>query len=113
MEIAAPPVNLLGSELVRDLVSLMHPVEAEKAFRVLVFKSADPDYFISHVGVTRIKEYREEAALSGRARGPVPRDVMLSAEDYDAELAETVRLDHRALSGEQPDLTQSVWQAGQ
>jgi hypothetical protein len=29
---------------------------------VLVFKSADPDYFISHVDVTRIKEYREEAS---------------------------------------------------
>jgi enoyl-CoA hydratase/carnithine racemase len=28
---------------------------------VLVFKSADPDYFISHVDVTRIGEYREEA----------------------------------------------------
>jgi enoyl-CoA hydratase/carnithine racemase len=33
-----------------------------------VFKSADPDYFISHVDVTRIKEYREEAAkLTGEA----------------------------------------------
>jgi len=29
---------------------------------VLVFKSADPDYFISHVDVTRIAEYREQAA---------------------------------------------------
>jgi enoyl-CoA hydratase/carnithine racemase len=29
---------------------------------VLVFKSADPDYFISHVDVTRIKENRAEAA---------------------------------------------------
>src|SRR5262249_50984789 len=28
-------------------------------FRVLVFKSADPDYFISNVDVTRIGEYRE------------------------------------------------------
>jgi len=27
-----------------------------------LFKSADPDYFISHVDVTRIKEYRAEAA---------------------------------------------------
>lgn len=27
-----------------------------------MFKSADPDYFISHVDVTRIKEYRQEAA---------------------------------------------------
>src|SRR5215471_3509574 len=67
-EIAAPPMNLLGPELVRDLVSLIQRVEADDAFKVLVFKSADPDYFISHVDVTRIKEYREEAAkLTGEA----------------------------------------------
>jgi enoyl-CoA hydratase/carnithine racemase len=35
---------------------------------VLVFKSADPEYFISHVDLTRIKEYRQEAAkLTGEA----------------------------------------------
>ena len=67
-EIAAPPMNLLGPELVRDLVSLIQRVEADETFQVLVFKSADPDYFISHVDVTRIKEYREEAAkLVGEA----------------------------------------------
>jgi enoyl-CoA hydratase/carnithine racemase len=33
-----------------------------------VFRSADPDYFIPHVDVTRINEYREEAArLTGEA----------------------------------------------
>jgi enoyl-CoA hydratase/carnithine racemase len=61
-EIKAPPMNLLGPELVRDLVSLIKQAEADDALKVLVFKSADPDYFISHVDVTRIKEYREEAA---------------------------------------------------
>src|SRR5262249_37813496 len=61
-EIAAPPMNLLGRELVRDLVSLIQQVEADDAIRVLVFKSADPHYFISHVDVTKIKEYRQEAA---------------------------------------------------
>jgi enoyl-CoA hydratase/carnithine racemase len=61
-EIAAPPMNLLGLELVRDLVSLIRRAEADDAFRVLVFKSADPDYFISHVDVTQIDAYREEAA---------------------------------------------------
>lgn len=61
-EIAAPPMNLLGPELVRDLVSLIQRGEADDAVRVLVFKSADPDYFISHVDVTKVKEYREEAA---------------------------------------------------
>jgi enoyl-CoA hydratase/carnithine racemase len=68
VEISAPPMNLLGPELVRDLVSLIQSAEADSALRVLVFKSADPDYFISHVDVTRIKEYRQEAVkLVGEA----------------------------------------------
>ena len=37
-EIAAPPMNLLGPELVRDLVSLIQQAEADDAIRVLVFK---------------------------------------------------------------------------
>src|SRR5262245_6904860 len=66
--IAAPPMNLLGPELVRDLVSLIQRAEADNTINVLVFKSADPDYFISHVDVTKIKEYRKEAAkLTGEA----------------------------------------------
>jgi enoyl-CoA hydratase/carnithine racemase len=59
--IAAPPMNLLGPELVRDLVSLIQQTEADDSIHVLVFKSADPDYFISHVDVTRIAEYGELA----------------------------------------------------
>jgi enoyl-CoA hydratase/carnithine racemase len=55
-EIAAPPMNLLGPELVRDLVSLIQGAEGDDAVRVLVFTSADPDYFISHVDLTRISE---------------------------------------------------------
>ena len=67
-EIAAPPMNLLGPELVRDLVSLIQQAEADDNVQALVFKSADPDYFISHVDVTRIGEYRDEAAkLTGEA----------------------------------------------
>jgi len=67
-EISAPPMNLLGPELVRDLVSLIQHAEADAAAQVLVFTSADPDYFISHVDVTRIPEYRAEAAkLVGEA----------------------------------------------
>jgi enoyl-CoA hydratase/carnithine racemase len=67
-EISAPPMNLLGPELVRDLVSLIQRAEGDAAARVLVFRSADPDYFISHVDLTRIAEYRKEAArLTGEA----------------------------------------------
>ena len=60
-KISAPPMNLLGPELVRDLVALIQQAEADAGVQVLVFKSADPDYFISHVDVTRIKENRAEA----------------------------------------------------
>jgi enoyl-CoA hydratase/carnithine racemase len=60
-EITAPPMNLMGPDLVRDLVSLIQRAEADQALQVLVFKSGDPDYFISHVDVTRIKEYCEHA----------------------------------------------------
>src|SRR5215469_4462707 len=68
VEIAAPPMNLLGPELVRDLVSLIQQAEADSTVKVLVFKSADPDYFISHVDVNKIKAYREETAkLVGEA----------------------------------------------
>jgi enoyl-CoA hydratase/carnithine racemase len=67
-DIAAPPMNLLGPELVRDLVSLIQGAEADDAVQVLVFRSADPDYFISHVDLTRVDEYRAEAAkLTGEA----------------------------------------------
>jgi enoyl-CoA hydratase/carnithine racemase len=67
-EIAAPPMNLLGPELVRDLVSLISDAEQDEAARVIVFKSADRDYFISHVDLNRITEYRQEAAkLAGEA----------------------------------------------
>ena len=61
-QIAAPPMNLLGPELVRDLVALIRRAEADDDVQVIVFKSGDPDYFISHVDLTRIAEYRAEAA---------------------------------------------------
>src|SRR5262247_2557429 len=173
-EIAAPPMNLLGPALVRDLVSLIQRAEADDATRVLVFKSADPDYFISHVDVTRIREIREPAMkltgepslgllfrylsasrlvtiaqIEGRVRGVgsefilacdmrfaaresavfgqfepsfgvIPGaggaqhlarlmgraralEVMLSAEDYDAELAERYGWINRALPADQID----------
>jgi len=67
-DIAAPPMNLLGPALVRDLVTLIQHAEADEALHVLVFRSTDPDYFISHVDVTRIGEYREAAeTLAGEA----------------------------------------------
>jgi enoyl-CoA hydratase/carnithine racemase len=62
VEIAALPMNLLGPELVRDLITLIQHAEADEGVHVIVFKSADPDYFISHVDATKMKENREAVA---------------------------------------------------
>ena len=174
VEIMAPPMNLLGPELVRDLVAVLERAESDDTVRVLVFKSRDPDYFVSHVDLTRIAEYRAEAAklvgepsiallfrhlsasrlvtiaqIEGRVRaagsefvlacdmrfaaresavfgqfepafGLLPGgggaqhlvrlmgraralEVMLSADDYDAQLAERYGWINRALAGDEID----------
>ena len=41
-DIAAPPMNLLGPELVRDLVALIQRAEADAAVQVLVFAAPIP-----------------------------------------------------------------------
>ena len=61
-------MNLLGPELVRDLVSLLQRAEADESLKVLVFKSADSRLFHLSRRPDRIKEYRAEAAkLTGEA----------------------------------------------
>src|SRR5690348_6400611 len=63
--IDAPPMNLIGPELVRDLVSLLGALESDQEFRVMVLESADPEYFIPHVDLTKVAEYTAEAAKAG------------------------------------------------
>ena len=95
VEIAAPPMNLLGPELVRDLVSLIQRAEADAAVKVLVFSSADPDYFISHVDLTRIHEYRSEAAkLTG-----VPSIALLFRHLSASRLVSIAQIEGRVRSG--------------
>jgi enoyl-CoA hydratase/carnithine racemase len=62
VQISSPPINLLGSVLVNDLVSLIERLDKGGQDRVVVFSSADPQYFIPHVDVTKIAEYRQAAA---------------------------------------------------
>src|SRR5438445_10767921 len=63
--IDAPPMNLIGPELVRDLVTLFSELESDEDVRVVVLESADPDYFVPHVDLTKVAEYTAEAAKAG------------------------------------------------
>jgi enoyl-CoA hydratase/carnithine racemase len=61
-EVDAPPINLLGPGFVRDMVSLIKVLDKGDEYKVVVFSSSNPDYFIPHVDVTKIAEYRAIAA---------------------------------------------------
>jgi enoyl-CoA hydratase/carnithine racemase len=63
--IDAPPMNLIGPELVRDLVTLLGVLESAVDVRVVVLESADPEYFVAHVDLTKVAEYTAEAARAG------------------------------------------------
>ncbi len=63
--IDAPPMNLIGPELVRDLVTLLGELESREDVRVVVLESADPEYFVPHVDLTKVAEYTAEAAKAG------------------------------------------------
>jgi len=63
--IDAPPMNLIGPELARDLVGLLGALESGQETRVVVLESADPDYFVPHVDLTKVAEYTAEAAKAG------------------------------------------------
>jgi enoyl-CoA hydratase/carnithine racemase len=63
--IDAPPMNLIGPELVRDLVRLLGALESGDETLVMVLESADPEYFVPHVDLTKVAEYTAEAAKAG------------------------------------------------
>ncbi|MEU6547951.1 enoyl-CoA hydratase/isomerase family protein [Streptomyces sp. NPDC046859] len=62
----AGPLNLVGVDLVRDLVSLVDALNTEPAgVGVVVIDSASPEYFSAHVDLTAVPQYTAEAAKAG------------------------------------------------
>ncbi|MEU0794233.1 enoyl-CoA hydratase/isomerase family protein [Amycolatopsis sp. NPDC005961] len=61
----SPPLNLVGPELVRDLVSLVLSLPERPEVRVVVFGSADREYFLPHVDLTKVPQYVAEAGKAG------------------------------------------------
>lgn len=50
-----PPINLLDLPLMQDLFLVGQELAADDAVRVIVFDSADPDFFIAHADVNLIQ----------------------------------------------------------
>jgi enoyl-CoA hydratase/carnithine racemase len=63
-----PPINLLDAALIRDLAQVGVDLEADPNLRVVVFESANSDFFIAHVDVALIQALPTEV-------GPKPTEL--------------------------------------
>ena len=58
----APPLNLIGPELVRDLVDLVLYLETHDDISVVLFRSASHEFFSAHVDMYRAAELGAEVS---------------------------------------------------
>lgn len=55
-----PPVNLINMDFLEDMDRFFNQVKEDDDVKVIVFQSADPDFFISHFDVTALTDFPEE-----------------------------------------------------
>jgi enoyl-CoA hydratase/carnithine racemase len=58
-----PPINMFVPETIVELGALMKEIEADPAVRVVVFQSANPDFFVAHLDVAKAAERPEVLGL--------------------------------------------------
>jgi len=64
-----PPMNLFDMLLITELGRLGQELENDNNVRVIVFQSADPDFFIAHVDVTLIQQLPRTVPPKGTSLG--------------------------------------------
>ena len=60
-----PPINLIDSVLIRELDELLGEVERDKQPAVVVFDSADPDYFLAHYDISPDNHLKVNSLAAG------------------------------------------------
>src|SRR5579863_7127453 len=58
-----PPINMFVPSTIVDLGALMTDIEADPSGKVVVFQSANPDFFIAHLDVAKAAERPEVLGL--------------------------------------------------
>ena len=58
-----PPINMFVPATIIELGALMTGLEADPSVKVVVFQSADPDFFIAHLDVAKAAERPEALGL--------------------------------------------------
>lgn len=65
-----PPINLFDQEMADELTALIERLEKDEEVKVVVFDSANPDYFIAHLDLVRAAELKLEPQASGLSQWP-------------------------------------------
>jgi len=60
-----PPLNLFDQNMIDDFQQLANELEANKNVKVVVFESADPDFFISHYDILGAAQGSAETTTNG------------------------------------------------
>ncbi|MFI7635133.1 enoyl-CoA hydratase/isomerase family protein [Nonomuraea sp. NPDC049400] len=68
-----PPVNVLSLAMMADLMTLLTTLRKDETAKVIVFESADPEFFIAHVDMTLVDD--EDAAADPTAGAPAGLNV--------------------------------------
>src|SRR5271154_6074435 len=58
-----PPINMFVPTTIVELGALMTDLEADPSVKVVVFQSANPDFFIAHLDVAKAAERPEVLGL--------------------------------------------------
>jgi enoyl-CoA hydratase/carnithine racemase len=58
-----PPINMFFPTTIVELGALMTEIEADSSVKVVVFQSANPDFFVAHLDVARAAERPEVLGL--------------------------------------------------
>jgi len=60
-----PPINLVTPEMLLQLPELIDEMQAASELRVVIFESANPDYFLNHYDTSRVAETPKGKGASG------------------------------------------------
>nr|WP_293841375.1 enoyl-CoA hydratase/isomerase family protein [uncultured Arsenicibacter sp.] len=60
-----PPINLFGAGFSKQLMVLMDEMEADSDLKVVVFESANPDYFIAHLDILQANDFPKGPGRTG------------------------------------------------
>lgn len=60
-----PPINLITPEMLVELPQLIDQMQAAPELRVVVFESANPDYFLNHYDTSRVAETPKDRGVTG------------------------------------------------